>query len=209
MDPGSRVKIVKRLTAFCDRLITFRRQVIFIQPLEPGVPLQKDTKVPTNVEFHFPLSERLIEDLQFEGGDTERRQIERYLKNGEMLGVLISGHKVACRCLARPSGEISLEGHLHYRRIADDEVFIHYCRTAEAFRGQGLYPLLLSGMVSALKNSGDFSRAVISCRSNNVASVKGITRAGFRPDKLTLTVGFLGGRYATTWLRGEESDITR
>ena len=59
---------------------------------------------------------------------------------------------------------------------------ISNCLTFPAYRGQGLYPLVLRASLQHLAAQG-FSRAIITCAPDNIASVRGIEKAGFRRVK--------------------------
>jgi hypothetical protein len=57
-------------------------------------------------------------------------------------------------------------------------VWIYHCQTAEWARGRGIYPSTLERIVSDCFAAGDFT-AWIYTSKQNVASQKGIVRAGF------------------------------
>ena len=59
---------------------------------------------------------------------------------------------------------------------------ISNCLTFPAYRGQGLYPLVLRATLRHLAAQG-YSRAIITCAPDNIASVRGIEKAGFRRVK--------------------------
>lgn len=68
-----------------------------------------------------------------------------------------------------------------YKRVLgiDDEVpLIANCFTEPEMRGRRLYPRLLVRVCQELAGLG-YTRATISCEPDNVASIRGITRAGF------------------------------
>ncbi len=51
--------------------------------------------------------------------------------------------------------------------------------TAAEFRGRGLYPLLLASMVDRIRTQTPGRETLIWCKRSNVASARGITKAGF------------------------------
>src|SRR5205085_7281086 len=65
-------------------------------------------------------------------------------------------------------------------RLASDEVYIWDCASLPAYRGQRLYPALLSHMLTDLREEG-LHRAWIGADSVSLASQKGIILAGFQP----------------------------
>jgi GNAT superfamily N-acetyltransferase len=72
-----------------------------------------------------------------------------------------------------------------YKRIlgeARGTPIICNCVTLPAHRGQGLYPLLLRASCQRLAAQG-YGRAIITCAPDNLASMRGIEKAGFRRVK--------------------------
>lgn len=72
-----------------------------------------------------------------------------------------------------------------YKRVlgeAPATPMISNCYTDPAWRGQGLYPRLLVATCLHLANQGH-ARAIITCAPDNLASVRGIEKAGFRRVK--------------------------
>ena len=72
-----------------------------------------------------------------------------------------------------------------YKRVlgeAQTTPMISNCYTDPAWRGQGLYPQLLVTTCLHLASQGH-ARAIITCAPDNLASVRGIEKAGFRRVK--------------------------
>jgi len=65
-------------------------------------------------------------------------------------------------------------------RLQAGEVYIWDCATLPAYRGQHLYPALLSHMLRELQNAGLW-RAWIGMDADNRPSQAGVARAGFQP----------------------------
>jgi RimJ/RimL family protein N-acetyltransferase len=79
-----------------------------------------------------------------------------------------------------------------YKRIlgeADAVPIICNCVTLPAFRGQGLYPLLLNEACRHLAAQGH-RRAIVTCAPDNLASIRGIEKAGFRKVKTLYSLVF-------------------
>jgi len=72
--------------------------------------------------------------------------------------------------------EVELYGFLK-RKIKKDEAFIHYCETAPWARGKNIYPSVLSKIVNDFRDK--YSNIYISTDKKNIASQKGIIKAGF------------------------------
>jgi hypothetical protein len=80
-----------------------------------------------------------------------------------------------------------------YKRVLGEPVgvpMIGNCYTLPEKRGQRLYPRMLVTVCRALARDGH-ARAIISCEPDNIASIRGIERAGFaRVTHVTSHIGF-------------------
>lgn len=97
-----------------------------------------------------------------------------------------------CHCyLARNAGQLVSYGWITFDeedigslglkvRLQHGEAYIWDCATLAAYRGQRLYPALLSVMVRELRAAG-YWRAWIGMDADNLASQAGVARAGFQP----------------------------
>lgn len=61
----------------------------------------------------------------------------------------------------------------------DDEVYLYDAFTFAAYRGYNLYPALLQHILEQSRQQG-FRRALIFVMSDNTASIRGVSKAGFR-----------------------------
>ncbi|HEX7735762.1 MAG TPA: GNAT family N-acetyltransferase [Ktedonobacteraceae bacterium] len=77
-------------------------------------------------------------------------------------------------------------------RLQPGEAYIWDCATLEAYRGQHLYPALLSVMLRDLRAAG-YWRVWIGMDADNLASQAGVERAGFQP-----IVALLQANHATS-----------
>lgn len=92
--------------------------------------------------------------------------------------------KCAHRSWALHNGVMDVDIFYH-RQLKENEVFIHWCETADWARGHNLYPATLGQII--VDNPG--KRVCISVNRNNVASRRGIEKAGFElQEKVTTTV---------------------
>ncbi len=62
-------------------------------------------------------------------------------------------------------------------KIEKNEGYIHYCETAPWARGKGIYPSVLSRIAKDHKN---LENIFIAVESENVSSIRGVEKAGFR-----------------------------
>ncbi|OGW13338.1 MAG: hypothetical protein A3G93_07810 [Nitrospinae bacterium RIFCSPLOWO2_12_FULL_45_22] len=93
-------------------------------------------------------------------------------------------------------------------RFAEDEGYIHTCRTLTPFRGKGIWPFVLGKICEYLLAKG-YSRVLICVEPQNNASIKAIEKAGFRRTgevKYWRLVGFSRYDYNGTKVRCLETD---
>ena len=90
-------------------------------------------------------------------------------------------------------------------RLALDEACIWYCATLPAFRQQHLYSALLSYILKELYNTQPVCRVWIGADLDNIASQRGIARAGFHRVATLLVERILAiplfGRRGNPWFR--------
>lgn len=76
--------------------------------------------------------------------------------------------------------------------IGENEAWIHYCETAPEARGKGIYPAVLGEVVARLRKAGT-TRCTIGTEASNLASRRGIEKAGFEPWCTLRIVVLFGG----------------
>ncbi|MBW1803909.1 MAG: GNAT family N-acetyltransferase, partial [Deltaproteobacteria bacterium] len=64
-------------------------------------------------------------------------------------------------------------------RLGPEDAEIKYCLTLPPFRGRGLFPRVLKSMVKYLTAKG-FCRIFICVHEDNLPSIRGIEKAGFK-----------------------------
>jgi hypothetical protein len=123
-------------------------------------------------------------------------QDERYLKTFEeflyegKLGYLGYINK---KCIHRSWVEKNENTIIYYhplaqKRLAKNEIYIHYCETAVTARGNNVYPYVIS------KIAMDFpDKEVLICvNKKNHPSIKGVKKAGFKPIQSIKIFAILG-----------------
>ena len=80
--------------------------------------------------------------------------------------------------------------------INHNEAYIHYCETAPEARGNNIYPSVLSKIASDIKDK--YPTIFISTNIKNIASRRGIEKAGFHEIERIKTIIFLGIKYKKT-----------
>jgi prolyl-tRNA synthetase len=67
--------------------------------------------------------------------------------------------------------------------IQSNMCWIFDCRTKDSFKGRGIYPKLLSRLSNVLLENSHINEVYIDVSAKNVASIKGIEKAGFKPTR--------------------------
>ena len=123
--------------------------------------------------------------------------VEELQGRGQMLAALdVHGHV---------SSYVFIVFDSFYKRILGEAPvtpIISNCVTLPAHRGRGLYPGLLRESCQQLAAQGH-GRVIITCEPDNLASVRGIEKAGFRRVK-TLDSLIIGARWIA-WQRSHPS----
>lgn len=130
----------------------------------------------------FGIDEVFIKRVNFENVDDAKSfQSEHYincfkdfLKSGEIGYFAYLKDICVHRSWVQSSGNAIL--HSKYSiELKENECFIKWCETASSARGLGIYPFVLK------KITDDFSdnRILISVNCKNIASLKGVKKAGF------------------------------
>jgi hypothetical protein len=98
-----------------------------------------------------------------------------YFKGGWRLSVLLNGSSPVSFAWVRVAAHHNVR-EVRARVVVQPEAgWIVHCETPEAHRGKGYYPLLISGIAAACAAD----RCYIYCVAANLASRRGIEKAGF------------------------------
>ncbi len=77
--------------------------------------------------------------------------------------------------------------------VPANTAWIHYCNTADAHRGKGIYPYVINYIAKALAASGKgMDRIIIDTEQKNIPSQKGIIKAGFKEMGMIKRTVFFG-----------------
>ena len=82
--------------------------------------------------------------------------------------------------------------------------WIFYCRTREAYRGQGLYGAAMDRLAALARAEDPDATIYIDTSTSNTPSRRAILRAGFLPCGTALVLDVPGIRPRGIWLRGRE-----
>ncbi|HZU70741.1 MAG TPA: GNAT family N-acetyltransferase [Ktedonobacteraceae bacterium] len=131
-------------------------------------------------------------------GNTETTEVLRRFSTGRRCYAAMVGNVLAAYGWVSLEEEEIGELHLHIR-LARGEAYIWDCATIPAYRGQRLYPALLTYIARQLQSEG-LSRIWIGADSDNYASQTGMALAGFQPIADIVDTCVLALR--RLWLRG-------
>jgi ribosomal protein S18 acetylase RimI-like enzyme len=76
--------------------------------------------------------------------------------------------------------------------IDHKSAYIHYCVTTSDWRGKGIYPFVLSEICRILDKQLERQSIFITVTGNNVASIRGILKAGFKKFGNIIAINLLG-----------------
>ena len=68
-----------------------------------------------------------------------------------------------------------------YFDISEGEAFIHYCNVNKLHRGKNIYPFMLTNLCRKLFRIERVRLVLIDTEQSNYASLRGISKAGFKP----------------------------
>jgi ribosomal protein S18 acetylase RimI-like enzyme len=154
-------------------------------------PRRAGTIWAANLDWSRPALGPLI-SAEFRGVGPDSAHALAEAMSGTPLAEILRRLQAGRRCYAAWVGEqiaaygwVSFDqeyvGELNLRvRLLCGEAYIWDCRTLPAFRRRGLYSALLAYILADLEKDG-LCRAWIGADLDNVASQRGIARAGFRP----------------------------
>jgi RimJ/RimL family protein N-acetyltransferase len=153
---------------------------------------------------NYPELEPLLNDYEitFPWSSTALpRGVERLGSSEEFLDRMASGDLagfVLCQGLAvhrsfvQTAGPVATETARRAFQLKSGEAYIHYCQTVPSHRGKGLYTLMLRYILLTLRQKG-FQATYISCARSNIASTRGILKAGFQFDSSERALVMLAG----------------
>jgi hypothetical protein len=76
-------------------------------------------------------------------------------------------------------------------KLQKNEIFIHYCETSTEARGKNVYPHVLSNIIEEYKGN----EILICVNKENIASIKGVEKVGFRERERVKVLVILGMKF--------------
>ena len=169
-------KIFRRVILRVQGWFKARRQRVFVLTMSGELSCHS-AKIPISIQNITPDNVERVTD--FRDRDKER-VFRRFLNEGQVGIYAISdskvvGHAWAVICHKKRN---MANG---YFELQKGEVLIHFCNVKESCRGQGIYPAMLVALCKRLFGEIGSNKIFIDTEVDNIASVRGIQKAGFRP----------------------------
>lgn len=133
-----------------------------------------------------------VADAQSFQNDHYLRVFHEFLARGDEGYYAYIDGKCAHRSWVPHNGVMDVDIFFH-RQLKGNEVFIHWCETASWARGHDLYPATLGRII--VNHPG--MRVCIAVNEKNIASRRGIEKAGFIMQERITTTVVLGMRWTT------------
>lgn len=137
-----------------------------------------------NIESSVDLvkaDKKNLSDVLMFDTKTNYKVMTRMLSKGEK-GILayIEGKCIHRSWYKEGSGKVDIYKFLPFY-LKENEAYIYYCATAEEMRGKNVYPFVISYIAQMVRGS---NRVFIATSNKNIASMRGIEKAGFEPVEL-------------------------
>lgn len=160
----------------------------------PGFRLPDDSlAVKNGYELLFPCAIGAVGPHMFAGGESEFNALKQRVGSGDLLGVIIHHGRVVHRSLVQTAGKAAMEGDGRAITLSPGRYYIHWCETIAEQSGKGLYTSMLRSILRHFSQEEGFAEAIICCRQDNVASIRGILRSGFAYAKSSLAISLFSG----------------
>ena len=128
---------------------------------------------------------REITDIEYNLSHAKER-----LKNGDKLFIVTENDELAHYSWVK-FDEMDITEASKKIKLKEGEACIYDCYTNKKFRGQGLYPSMLKYLKGYFKEKG-FNKVYIYVEANNIPSIKGIEKAGFKKEDSIKYLRILG-----------------
>ena len=182
--------LAKKILARLDRLAGTEVEETLMYKITCGELLpQLKPADGVDIEVLKPESVYLLESV----GRVGKEDVEQRLRRGDICYVARTDGKIAHYSWVQHRGFHPIDPAGTGSDVAEGEFWIYNCRTVEWAKGRRIYPCTLSRILRDHMQQR-FLKAIIYTTRSNMASQKGILRAGFKQD-CTLRAFRLGGRY--------------
>jgi len=182
------LKIIQRLS---HRILIYSRSYLFAitELAEETV----EAKCPLHIQKATMKDIWLVVSLYGCDEDSHKRQvIEDAFEKGDECFLVFEGKNLAHCSWVRRGGSIGLSLNQLYRhQLGQNEACIYNCETSSVYRGMHIYPAVLQYIHKQCFAQG-VKKIYICCDIQNIASVRGIERAGFRRERIIRVMKVFG-----------------
>ena len=111
--------------------------------------------------------------------DIDPEKFEHFLEEGDVgvyaiVDAKVVGHLWASICR---KSDVRIDGFI---KLYKNEAFIHFATVYEKYRGKNIYPAMLSTLSTKLIREKGIQRIFIITEQDNISSIRGIEKVGFR-----------------------------
>lgn len=170
---GNRRSFFYRISNLQSLGFAYRRLCLYSFPLWKGIPaIQSKEKVKIAL-----LGKESVREICLRLAWIDKKILCQRLDRGDNICVAYRNSDILSYCWIT-FNQILVDEIQMTLKIKDHEVYLYDAYTKPEHRGKGLYPAILTNLLSYSKQK-DFSRALIFVRKGNKASHSGIIKAGF------------------------------
>ena len=162
----------------------------------PGMTVPPDEPpLPCGYELIYPYTLAGPETLElFPDAAKRYEHLCRWVERGTRIAVIATEGKIAHHCVVHTGRTASLSYAPNSLALVEGQVCVKYAETPPAERGRGLWPAALRGVIRHEQSQEGFAGALTWTTSDNVASMRGMVKAGCVYQKSARVISLGGGR---------------
>ena len=143
--------------------------------------------------IHFPADLSIISKFDLSKIDFTIEDFKKILHSNDDILIVTWKKEIVHRTILQRQGKVLMEGDRNAFILNQNESYVHSCFTSIEHRSKGLYTYVLNYILNTSINSAIPFKVFIACRQKNIASVRGIIKAGFKYHKSSKILGILSG----------------
>lgn len=143
--------------------------------------------------IHFPADLSIISKYNSSKIDFTIEDFKKILQSNNQILIVTWKKEIVHRTILQNQGKVLMEGDRNAFILNQNERYVHSCFTSIEHRSKGLYTYVLNYILNTSISSTIPIKVFIACRQKNIASVRGITKAGFKYHKSSKILGILSG----------------
>jgi hypothetical protein len=164
------------------------------------------TKQANEYTIHFPADLSIISKFSSSKIDFTIEDFKKILQCSNQILIVTWKKEIVHRTILQNHGKVLMEGDRNAFILNQNERYVHSCFTSFEHRSKGLYTYVLNYILNTSISNTIPIKVFIACRQKNIASVRGITKAGFKYYKSSKILGILSGifRYRIWYIKNLE-----